>query len=142
MAEITKLEEEEYDSRIKELERELAMTKIELDESQQRNSVFGENTESVKSLRLQLEEALAKLEAIQKDPPNIDQAQSGDREMITKLEKDLSDAEQSVTVLQVSLDAEEGKRLKLQGQLNDAMAKLEAMEVPAKIIRKRSDGLR
>ena len=42
----------------------------------------------------------------------------------------MSDAEQSVTVLQVSLDAEEGKRLKLQGQLNDAMAKLEAMEVP------------
>ena len=40
--------------------------------------------------------------------------------MITKLEKDLSDAEQSVTTLQVSLDAEEGKRLKLQEQLNDA----------------------
>ena len=126
-AETSKLDD---DSRIKELERELAMTKIELDESQQRNSVLGENTESVKSLRLQLEEALAKLEAIQKDPPNIGQAQSGDRERITKLEKDLSDAEQSVTVLQVSLDAEEGKRLKLQGQLNDAMAKLEAMEVP------------
>ena len=51
--------------------------------------------------------------------------------MITKLEKDLSDAEQSVTTLQVSLDAEEGKRLKLQEQLNDAMAKLEAIEIPA-----------
>ena len=45
------------------------MTKIELDESQQRNAVLGENTESVKSLRLQLEEALAKLESIQNDPP-------------------------------------------------------------------------
>ena len=59
-------------SRIKELERELAMTKIELDESQQ-NSVLEENTGSVKSLRLQLEEALAKLE--QKDPPMSIQAQ-------------------------------------------------------------------
>ena len=43
-AETSKLDD---DSRIKELERELAMTKIELDESQQRNSVLGENTESV-----------------------------------------------------------------------------------------------
>ena len=130
LAEITKLEEED-NSRIKELERELAMTKIELDESQQRNAVLGENSESVKSLRLQLEEALAKLESIQSDPPKDDQAQTRDREMITKLEKDLSDAEQSVTTLQVSLDAEEGKRLKLQEQLNDAMAKLEAIEIPA-----------
>ena len=37
-AETSKLDD---DSRIKELERELAMTKIELDESQQRNSVLG-----------------------------------------------------------------------------------------------------
>ena len=107
------------------------MTKIELDESHQRNSVLGENSESVKSLRLQLEEALAKLESIQKDPPKDDQAQTSDLEMITKLEQDLSDAEQSVTTLQVSLDAEEGKRLKLQEQLDDAMAKLEAMEIPS-----------
>ena len=130
LAEISKLEDED-DSKIKELERELAMTKIELDESQQRNSVLGENSESVKSLRLQLEEALAKLESIQKDPPKDDQAQTRDREMITKLEQDLSDAEQSVTTLQVSLDAEEGNRLKLQEQLDDAMAKLEAMEIPS-----------
>ena len=118
-------------SRVKELERELAMTKIELDESQQRNAVLGENSESVKSLRLQLEEALARLESIQKNPTKYDQPQTRDREMITKLEKDLSDAEQSVTTLQVSLDAEEGKRLKLQGQLNDAMAKLDALGIPS-----------
>ena len=129
LAEISEFENKD-DSKIKELERELAMTKIELDESQQRNSVLGENSESVKSLRLQLEEALAKLESFQQDTPKDDQAQTRDREMITKLEKDLSDAEQSVTTLQVSLDAEEGKRLKLQEQLNDAMAKLEAMEIP------------
>ena len=79
-------------SRVKELERELAMTKIELDESQQRNAVLGENSESVKSLRLQLEEALARLESIQKNPTKYDQPQTRDREMITKLEKDLSDA--------------------------------------------------
>ena len=47
------------------------------------------------------------------------------------------DAEQSVTTLQVSLDAEEGKRLKLQEQLNDAMAKLEAIEIRARISRQR-----
>ncbi|MBT3637632.1 MAG: hypothetical protein HN531_11880 [Opitutae bacterium] len=129
LAELSGFENKD-DPRIKELERELAMTKIELDESKQRNSVLGENSDSVKSLRLQLEEALAKLEAIQKDPPKDDRMETRDREMVTKLEKDLSDAHQSVTTLQVSLDAEEGKRLKLQDQLNDAMAKLEAMVIP------------
>jgi DNA repair exonuclease SbcCD ATPase subunit len=118
------------DSRVKELERELAMTKIELDESKQRNFVMGDNSESVKSLKVQLEEALAKLEVIQKNPPKDDEKETLDDEMVTKLEKDLSDAVQSVTTLQVSLDAEEGKRLKLQDQLDVAMAKLEAMVIP------------
>jgi len=123
LAELSEVENKD-DSRVKDLERELAMTKIELDESKQRNSVLGENSESVKSLRVQLEEALAKLESIRKGSPQNDNA------VVTKLEKDLSDAQQSVTTLQVSLDAEEGKRLKLQDQLNGAMAKLESMGIP------------
>ena len=118
------------DSRIKNLERDLAMTKIELDESKQRNSVLGDNSESVESLRLQLEDALAKLEALQKNPSQYNDAELNDRQVVAALEKELSDAEQSVTTLQVTLDAEEGKRLKLQGQLDDAMAKLDAMEIP------------
>ena len=122
--------ENKDDSRIKDLERDLAMTKIELDESKQRNSVLGDNSESVESLKLQLEDALAKLEALQKNPSQDKDAELYNRQLVAALEKELSDAEQSVTTLQVTLDAEEGKRLKLQGQLNDAMAKLDAMEIP------------
>jgi len=117
-------------SQINDLERELAMTKIELDESKQRKSVWDENTESVKSLRLQLEEALSKLEDLQKDPPQDKDAELLDRAMVADLEKELSAAEQSVTSLQVSLDAEEGKRMKLQDQLDDAMAKLDSLIIP------------
>ena len=117
-------------SQINDLERELAMTKIELDESKQRKSVLDENTESVKSLRLQLEEALSKLEDLQKDPPQDKDAELLDRAMVAELEKELSAAEQSVTSLQVSLDAEEGKRMKLQDQLDDAMAKLDSLIIP------------
>ena len=127
-------EAQKNDLRVAELERDLTDAQIALDEAKQQNSVLDEQSNSVNSLKSQLEDALAKLDAMHKQnnaPKPIAPAHVPSPNLIgvDGLEKDLAKAQETISTLQISLDAQEGKRMKLQKQLADAMDKLDSLKV-------------
>jgi chromosome segregation ATPase len=116
------------DPRLGELEQELAMTNIALDEARQRNEVIGESTNSVESLKRELEKVLSELEKMKKTPTATQVAGGVDSATLEGLEQGLADAEQMISTLKISLGEEESKRLKLKDQLAGAMEKLEKID--------------
>jgi len=115
---------------VAELERELAAAQIALDEAKQENTVLGDRSSSMNSLKGQLEDALAKLDAMQKQnsSPRPSGTVPSPRSFPDGVETDLAKAQETISTLQISLDAQEGKRMKLQQQLTDAMDKLSALK--------------
>ena len=127
-------EAQKDDLRVAELERDLTDAQIALDEAKQQNSVVEERSNSVNSLKSQLEDALVKLDAMHKQDNGLKPfapapAPSPSLIGVDGLEKDLAQAQETISTLQISLDAQEGKRMKLQKQLADAMDKLDSLKV-------------
>ena len=124
-------EAQKDDLRVAELERDLTDAQIALDEAKQQNSVLEERSNPVNSLKSQLEDALAKLDAMHKqnNSPAPVPAPASPLIGVDGLEKDLAKAQETISTLQVSLDAQEGKRMKLQKQLTEAMDKLDSLKV-------------
>jgi chromosome segregation ATPase len=116
--------------RVAELERELSAAQIALDEAKQKNTVLGDRSNSLNSLKGQLEDALAKLDAMQRqnNSPRSVGSDPSPSSFPDGLEKDLAKAQETISTLQISLDAQEGKRMKLQQQLADAMDKLSTLK--------------
>ena len=116
--------------RVAELERALSAAQIALDEAKQENTVLGDRSNSMNSLKGQLEDALAKLDAMQKqnNSPRSVGNDPSPSSFPDGLEKDLARAQETISTLQISLDAQEGKRMKLQQQLAGAMDKLSALK--------------
>ena len=111
---------------IAELEEEILKTKSTLEIESAKDSFDDEQIAIVSQLEDQLVISQNRLEEIENMSKSASD-QTLDQQLLGKIEAELFAAEQTIETLQVSLDSQDAKRLKLQTQLDEAIDKLDSI---------------